>query len=409
MRNSTNTLVGVVFLSLLCVVAAKAQIAKDECKFLGNVIAENVPADFKTYWNQVTPENGGKWGTVEGTRDSPNWTQLDLAYSYAQTNNFPFKQHTFVWGQQQPVWMNSSLTLEEQKAEVEEWIQTYCERYPNTNYIDVVNEPLHAIPSYAQALGGSGTTGWDWVIWAFEKAREYCPNAKLLLNDYNIINNDAATTNYLQIINLLKARNLIDGIGEQGHFWETTPIATLTANLNRLHETGIPIYISEYDVNLSDDTEQQAKLQEQFTAIWPHPGVRGFTFWGYRQGSIWRTEAYLIKGDGKKRPALNWLISYVPTANGGSFCLPTTSAEDESEPGANVYPNPSMNGKFTIELTEPKVQARIIDLRGRVVKTKDISHQPSVEIELDKPVPGIYILQLLDKAHRSTYKKVIVE
>jgi len=67
-------------------------------------------------------------------------------------------------------------------------MNAYCQRYPLTDFIDVVNEPLHAPPSFASALGGSGTTGWDWVVWCFQTARQKCPNAKLLLNDYDIVN-----------------------------------------------------------------------------------------------------------------------------------------------------------------------------------------------------------------------------
>src|SRR5688500_18900170 len=100
---------------------ANAQLAKNKCNFLVNIIAVSVPSDFKTYWNQVTPENAGKWGSVEATRDDMNWDQLDLAYNFAKDNGLLFRQHTFVWGQQQPAWMNS-LCPEEQKAEVEEWI-----------------------------------------------------------------------------------------------------------------------------------------------------------------------------------------------------------------------------------------------------------------------------------------------
>jgi endo-1,4-beta-xylanase len=63
--------------------------------------------------------------------------------------------------------------------------------------------PDHAPAVYRDALGGAGTTGWDWVIWSFEKTRQYFPNAKLLLNDYSILSSDSATTQYLTLINLL--------------------------------------------------------------------------------------------------------------------------------------------------------------------------------------------------------------
>ena len=123
------------------------------------------------------------------------------------------------------------------------------------DYIDVVNEPLHAPPSYTAAMGGAGSTGWDWVIWSYEKARQYCGNSELLLNDYDILNDNNNTTSYLEIINLLKDRGLIDGIGVQCHGFENTNISTIIDNLDRLADTGLPIYVSEYEVQGDDNTQ----------------------------------------------------------------------------------------------------------------------------------------------------------
>ncbi len=108
--------------------------------FVGNITTNgNVRSDFTQYWDQITPENEGKWGNVEPTRDVYNWAGLDRAYNYAMQNNIPFKQHTFIWGAQSPSWINS-LSASEQAAEIEEWIRDFCARYPDTAMIDVVNE-----------------------------------------------------------------------------------------------------------------------------------------------------------------------------------------------------------------------------------------------------------------------------
>ena len=128
-----------------------AQIATGHPKFVGNIINNYVPTSYDTYWNQVTPENSGKWGSVEGARGVMNWTDLDLAYNHAKLKGYTFKQHTFVWGNQEPGWI-SSLPAAEQAAEVEEWIALYAQRYPATEFIDVVNEPLHVIPSFVNAI-----------------------------------------------------------------------------------------------------------------------------------------------------------------------------------------------------------------------------------------------------------------
>ena len=151
-----------------------AQLAAGHDKFLGNIIGNSIHPTFLSYWNQATPENRGKWISIEGSRDVYNWSGLDQAYNYAIQYNITFKDHTLVWGnaQGEPFWI-SSLSLTEQAEEVEEWIQLVGQRYPETAMVDVVNEPLHEYPVFADALGGSGATGWDWVIWSFQMARQY--------------------------------------------------------------------------------------------------------------------------------------------------------------------------------------------------------------------------------------------
>src|SRR5690606_4398338 len=68
-------------------------------KCVGNITTRGqVRGDFISYWNQITPENEGKWGSVESKRDDMNWAGLDAAYDYAKQHGLPFKQHTFVWG-----------------------------------------------------------------------------------------------------------------------------------------------------------------------------------------------------------------------------------------------------------------------------------------------------------------------
>jgi endo-1,4-beta-xylanase len=305
--------------------AAHAQIAAGKPKFLGNIIAGSVPSNFNAYWNQVSPENSGKWGSVEPVRNQMNWTQLDMAYNYARSNGFPFKQHTFVWGAQEPSWIGS-LSASSQAYEVEEFMRLYCARYPQTQYIDVVNEPLHQPASYRNALGGSGSTGWDWVVWSFQKARQHCPNAKLLINDYGIINDANAVTKYKAIVNILKARGLIDGVGIQSHHFsmDNLSAATMKQNLDSLAQTGLPIFVSELDMT-GDDSTQLARYQRLFPGLWTHPAVAHVTLWGYIEGQTWVANSHLIRRDGSERPAMTWLKNYVRTTTiGGTTPPPST-------------------------------------------------------------------------------------
>ena len=143
---------------------------------IGNRFFGTAPGDPEDYtdllahFDQLTPENAGKWGSVEAERDQMVWDDLDVAYDFAQDYGLPFKLHTLVWGNQEPGWV-SGLPAAEQLEELDEWMGELAGRYPNLDMIDVVNEPLHNAPSYKEALGGDGDTGWDWVVTAFEMAR----------------------------------------------------------------------------------------------------------------------------------------------------------------------------------------------------------------------------------------------
>ena len=301
-------------------------IAYGQSKFLGCAYSTPQATNFGKYWNQLTPENAAKWGSVEATRNVMNWSSLDAAYSIARNNHIPFKLHTLIWGAQQPSWIGG-LDSASQRKEIEEWFVALADRYDSVAYIDVVNEPMNNAPNgmtpwgasvpnvnYARALGGAGTTGWDWIITAFRLARKYFPHAKLIMNEYNVINNNTATTNFIKIINLLKSDTLIDGIGEQAHAFTTNGVssATLKNNLDLLAATGIPIYLTEMDIDGQTDLIQLKEYQRVFPLFWTHPAVKGITLWGFRTG-LWRNAqgAYLITQSGVERPAMKWLKAYV--------------------------------------------------------------------------------------------------
>jgi endo-1,4-beta-xylanase len=312
-------------------------IATGKPKFLGSAWSPgNSSVNFLNYFNKVTPENAGKWGSAEPTRDVFNWNDLDTAYALAKNNGLPFHFHVLVWGNQQPNWMDE-LPVEEQIEEIHEWFAAVAARYPAIDILEVVNEPLHDPPctrengggGYCDALGGRGTPEeraldpsreWLWIINAFTMARQYFPNAKLMLNDYSIENETNSTTRYLEIIKLLQHRGLIDIIGVQGHAFsqgEPAPMATYRSNLNRLADRQLPIHVTELDVDGTEDEVQLAGMQKIFPLYWENPAVAGITLWGYRQNGHWRNAqgAWLVwsqaGSEGAERQAMQYLHRYV--------------------------------------------------------------------------------------------------
>ncbi|SHO56496.1 endo-1,4-beta-xylanase [Vibrio quintilis] len=275
-------------------------------KFVGNITTGgSVRSDFVNYWDQITPENEGKWGSVEKTRDVYNWSGVDAVYEYAKAHNIPFKQHTFVWGSQYPSWI-TSLSAKEQAAEIEEWIQDFCTRYPDVDIIDVVNE---ATPGHAPAEFAENAFGDDWIIKSFKLARKYCPKATLVLNDYNVLS--WHTDKFIAMAKPAVEAGVVDAIGLQAHGLESISTSKLQTNLNKVAALGLPIYISEYDIAKTDDQAQLDVMKAQFPLFYNSDNVAGITLWGYVDGKTWRDGTGLIYSDGTERPAMKWLMDYI--------------------------------------------------------------------------------------------------
>jgi endo-1,4-beta-xylanase len=401
-------------------------ISTGSSKFIGCTYNGTDP-NFINYWTQVTPGNAGKFVSVAGSSaDSSkwNWTGLDAAYALAIQNRLSFKDHCLIWGQQQPTWITAAgFDSAKQVAAIEQWIRMVGNRYPRMHMIDVVNEPLlgHNPAPYRAALGGAGSTGWDWVVWAFQKARLYMPNTKLILNEYGIINDNNATTSYLQIINLLNSRGLIDGIGVQGHRFELENVDTtlMKNNLDRLAATGIPIYISEFDLgNLGnsgtpDDNQQLALYKKIFPVLWRHPGVKGITIWDYLEGQTWQTTCYLVRADGTYRPALEWLAQFVKN-NPTGVEITASGLPTQYELGQN-FPNP-FNPATTIQYSISKtsiVSLKVFDMLGRevqtLVKSVQAPGQYTVTLNAQNLGSGVYFYRLNAGSFTETKKLMLLK
>lgn len=286
--------------------------APGELEFVGNITTFNsVDTDGKTFhrhWDQITPENAGKWGSVQQSASGGfNWGTLDAIYDYTERNGIVFKQHAFIWGSQQP---GGSIG----EAQVKNWMTQFCQRYPNTRLIDVVNEPPpHTTPTYANSIGGGTDGSWQWIINAFRWAREACPNAVLILNDYNNIEWENDSEHFIDIVKTLKAAGApIDAVGAQAHDLDhaSMTLDTVRSRLTRLHtETNLPVYITEMDISTSDD-QAQLELYQQYFPLFRDAGyVKGITIWGWIYGKTWSQapNSGLVR-NGSPRSAMTWLM-----------------------------------------------------------------------------------------------------
>jgi endo-1,4-beta-xylanase len=162
-------------------------------------------------------------------------------------------------------------------------------------------------------MGGAGTSGWDWIANAFKWAREACPNAILILNDFSNVENANDNNHTIDIVNKIKAAGApIDAVGAQSHSVWSTSTNNVKNFIDKITQsTGLPVYITEYDINVADDTRQMQIMQEQMTMFWNEPNVRGVTIWGYVVGATWETNTGLMQSSGTMRPAMSWLMNFL--------------------------------------------------------------------------------------------------
>ena len=313
---------------------ANAQLAKNDCKYLGNIITSSVPSDYNTYWNQASPENSGKWGSVQSSVKSTSysWSGYDVVYNWGKQTGNPVKFHVLVWGSQQPS-DASGATI----GDIQKWFEAVHTRYPNLDQIDVVNEayPSHAPAQYkgvlktAAAADGIPSSDYDWIFEAFKMARKLWTDpakTKLIYNDYNTIEYSAENTWVVNLAKAAKAQNIpIDAIGCQAHDAWKLSTATVKTMIDNIAATGFPIYITEYDIGQSgtnttpttaDDAAQLSVMTSQMTMFWNHPSIKGVTYWGIKVGQTWRTGTGIEYSNGSERPALTWLKTWIPANKG---------------------------------------------------------------------------------------------
>lgn len=266
-------------------------------------------------FNSVVFENDLKW---------PQWEQpgrqalVERAITWLSANNLPVRGHCLVW----PGWaskMNAEWKylpadlkrIADEKSDG--WQASMRQRIDahvtNTATAlkgklvdwDVVNESWSQ-HDLLDLLGREEMVRW------FKLARAADPSAKLYYNDFTMLSGGAVDPDRIDhlhdTIRFLKEKGApLDGIGEQAHFGNTVvePERVL-AILDRFAKFGLPIRITEFDINAADPQLQADYTRDFYTAAFSHPAVNGIWMWGFWERAHWMPEAAMYRADFSPKP-----------------------------------------------------------------------------------------------------------
>jgi endo-1,4-beta-xylanase len=212
---------------------------------------------------------------------------------------------------------------------------------------DVVNEAIADGPStniFRNSLWFE-IIGPDFIAKAFEYAHEADPNAILRYNDYGL-ENPVKRKKLIALIKSLQAQKVpVGAIGSQAHVNVSMTFETMDQTLADLATLGLPVHITELDVNSAAGgqrgfgadvasnaattegglvSDADKKLAETYAGIFRafikhRDAVKLVTFWGVDDGVSWRAQGkpLLFDADCKPKPAFDAVIAEAKKAASG--------------------------------------------------------------------------------------------
>ncbi|WP_405853707.1 endo-1,4-beta-xylanase [Streptomyces sp. NBC_00090] len=246
-------------------------------------------------FNSITPGNEMKWGSVEPTRGTYDWTGADRVVAFAEAHGQRVRGHTLVWHSQLPSWVSGGTwTADRLRTLMTDHITAQAGRYKGRiDHWDVVNEPLNEDGTLRQSVFGA-TLGESYIADAFRAARAADPAAKLYLNDYSTDGVGAKSDGMYALVKRLLAQGVpVDGVGFQAHLVLGQVPASLETNLRRFAELGVDVAITELDIRMTLPAtdaklaQQKADYASVLRACLAVTRCAGVTVWGFTDSDSW--------------------------------------------------------------------------------------------------------------------------
>ena len=331
------------------------------------------------YWRQFEPVQG-----------HPETERLTAAARWFVDRGVPVKGHPLLWHTLAPQWL-----MDLDDAAVEEAIRTRITRDVTdfagvVDLWDAINEVVilpvftaekNAITRLAQTKGRVGM-----VRLAFETAREANPNARLVLNDFDL------TEDYERLIEeCLDAGIQIDALGLQTHMHQGFRGADgIWERIERFARFGLPIQLTETTlvsgdlmppdiVDLNDfvvedwptteegEARQADDLVQHYSTVFAHPATESLTYWGITDHGSWLgAPCGLLRKDGSAKPGYDAIHDLIKNQ---WWSAPT---ELRTDAGGGVLVD-GFAGRYRVSTPEGSAEVDLPRGGGDGIVTADIS------------------------------------
>lgn len=275
----------------------------------GDCYNETIVSDFDTIsleWEFAMDEI---W---EG-ESSYNYTYLDKALEFAESNGLKVRGTHLVWYATTPEWLeNGSYSGVQVTTLLQDYINglfSHIEsNYPGVvTEINIVNEVIRDDNDTDLTYGDLRNTFWvqklgtsyveDIFNWADSAKTASSSSAKFYINDYGIELDNTKQDRFVTLLDsLISASAPVDGVGLQAHFSIHDTIddafvgSQFSSVLTEYAGKGVEISLTELDVRINDDESgktsakldsQKALYKEIVGLCLDNSSVKGIHLWGF--------------------------------------------------------------------------------------------------------------------------------
>ena len=267
----------------------------------------------------VVAENEMKWQVMNrGAPGNDDYGPADTIANFASGNKLVLRGHNLLWYHRTPGWYFDLTDRQQQERAVVQHIQQLAGRYRGRIHSwDVVNEPIEPKDGRPDGLRTAvflETLGPEYLDLAYHTARNADPNARLVVNEYDVeLDAPEQEARRVALLHLLeemrRSGTPVDAVGIQAHLAaaDGPPFSAplLRRFLADIANLGLTIQITELDVtdeNVPADVPARDHLvadtyRRFLDPALDEPAVKMVVTWGLSDRHSWivRRETYQAK------------------------------------------------------------------------------------------------------------------